>query len=377
MDFELTDEQKDIQKAAKEFAQGEFDPDLALELDQSGKFPVSIWKKAAQLGFIGMHYPEEFGGQGCGFFENLLVTESFCAVDSGIGSALSTVDLGSEIILKFGSHEQKRQFLLPLTRGERLLSIAFGESEDGRDVTAISTIAEKRKDGYSVHGKKNFVLNASLADSFITLCKESNEGWITLMIGRERKGLEVHPIEKMGLRMTSFGDLLLEEVLESAGNLIGREGEGIAHVHHCYQAMGLRSAAQALGTSQGALDRAIQHAKQREQFGRKLSQFQAIRHKLADMAVSVEVARWLTYKSATEYDQGKIEPGSLSVTQLEVGRRLVAIVDEALQIFGGYGYMAEEAIEHYFRDAWAIGIELGTEEEQKDSIAEIILGPHQ
>jgi alkylation response protein AidB-like acyl-CoA dehydrogenase len=377
MDFALTDEQKDIQKAAKEFAQGEFDPDLALELDQSGKFPVSIWKKAAQLGFVGIHYPEEFGGQGCGLFETLLVIESFCTVDSGIGSALSTVDLGSEVILKFGSHEQKRQFLLPLARGEKLLSVAFGESEDGRDFTAISTTAEKRKDGYSVHGKKCFVLNASLADSFITLCKESMEGWITLMIERERKGLEVRPIEKMGLRMTSFGDLLFEGVLESPGNRIGREGEAMAHVHHCYQAMGLRNAAQALGTSQGALDRAIQHAKQREQFGRKLSQFQAIRHKLADMAVGVEVARWLTYKSATEYDQGKIDPGFLSVTQLEVGRRLVAIVDEALQIFGGYGYMAEEAIEHYFRDAWAIGVELGTEEEQKDSIAEMILGPHQ
>ena len=151
----------------------------------------------------------------------------------------------------------------------------------------------------------------------------------------------------------------------------------MAHVRHCHQATGLRNAAQALGTSQGALDRAVQHAKLREQFGRKLSQFQAIRHKLADMAVGVEVSRWLTYKSATEFDQGRIGPGFLSVTQLEVGRRLVAIVDEALQIFGGYGYMAEEAIEHYFRDAWAIGVELGTEEEQKDSIAEIILGPHQ
>jgi len=376
MDFELTDEQKDIQKAAKEFAQGEFDPDLALELDQSGKFPVSIWKKAAQLGFIGIHYPEEFGGQECGLFENLLVTEAFCTIDSGIGSALSTADLGSEVILKFGSHEQKRQFLLPLARGEKLLSIALGESEDGTDFTTISTTAEKRKDGYSVRGKKSFVLNASLADSFATLCKESTEGWITLMIEREREGLEVHPIEKMGLRMTSFGDLLFNGVLASPGNRIGQEGEGMVHVHHCYQAMGLRNAAQALGTSQGALDRAIQHAKQREQFGRKLSQFQAIRHKLADMAVSVEVSRWLTYKAATEYDRGKTESGFLSVTQLEVGRRLVATVDEALQIFGGYGYMAEEAIEHYFRDAWAIGVELGTEEEQKDSIAENILGPH-
>jgi alkylation response protein AidB-like acyl-CoA dehydrogenase len=132
--------------------------------------------------------------------------------------------------------------------------------------------------------------------------------------------------------------------------------------------MGLKSAAQALGTAQGAFDRAMQYAKQREQFGRKLSQFQAIRHKLADMAASIEVTRWLTYKAATEYDQEKVDPGFFSIAQLEVGRRLISVVDEALQIFGGYGYIAEQAIEHYFRDAWAIGVGLGTEEEQKDEI---------
>ena len=373
MDFELSDEQKDVQKAAKEFGQGEFDPDLVLELDQKGKFPESIWKKAAQLGFIGIHYPEEFGGQGLGIFENLLVIEEFCMVDSGIGSALSTVDLGSEVILKFGSKEQKKQLLTPLTKGERRLGIAFTESEDGRGLTAISTIAEKRIDGYSIHGEKSFVLNASLADSFITLCQEPKEGWITLIVEREIEGIEVYPIEKMGLRMISFGNLLFKKVLVQLGNRIGREGEGMAHVNHYYQAMGLKSAAQALGTAQGAFDRAIQYGKQREQFGRKLSQFQVIRHKLADMAVSIEVARLLTYKSAIEFDHGKINPDSLSMAQLEVGRRLMGVVDEALQIFGGYGYMAEQAIEHYFRDAWAIAVDLGNEEELKDRIAERIL----
>ncbi len=139
--------------------------------------------------------------------------------------------------------------------------------------------------------------------------------------------------------------------------------------------MALRSAAQGLGTAQGAFDRAMQHAKQREQFGRKLSQFQIIRHKLADMAVRIEGARWLTYKSAIEFDHGRMHPGSLLMAQLEAGRRLMGVVDEALQIFGGYGYTAEQAIEHYFRDAWAIGVDLGTEEEQKDAIAEILLGP--
>src|SRR4030043_1655839 len=161
MDFELSDEQKDVQRAAREFAQGEFDPDLALELDQSGKFPESIWKKAARLGFIGIHYPEELGGQGLGLFENVLVIEAFCRTDSGIGSALSTVDLGSEVILKFGSHEQKKNFLTPLTKGEKRLGVAFAESEDEKDLSSISTVSARKGEEYSVRGKKRFVVNAS------------------------------------------------------------------------------------------------------------------------------------------------------------------------------------------------------------------------
>ncbi len=375
MNFELSDEQKDVQRAAREFAQGEFDPDLALELDQSGKSPESLWKKAAQLGFIGIHYPEEFGGQGLGFFENVLAIEAFCRVDSGMGSALSMADIGSEVLLKFGSKDQKERFLFPLTKGAKRMSVAFAESEDGQDLSSISTVSERRGEKYFLRGEKRFVLNASLADSFITLCKEPEEGWITLIVEREREGIAVYPIEKMGLRMIPFGDLGFSEVRVPLESRIGNGGEGMTHVHHCHQVMGLRSAAQALGTAQGAFDRAMGHAKQREQFGRKLSQFQAIRHKLADMAADIEVARWLTYKSATEYDRGMMDPDFLSITRLEAGRRLVRVVDEALQIFGGYGYMAEQAIEHYFRDAWAIGVELGTEEEQKDVIAEIMLGP--
>jgi alkylation response protein AidB-like acyl-CoA dehydrogenase len=374
MDFELSDEQKDIQKAAMEFAQGEFDPDIALELDQSRRFPESIWKKASQLGFIGLHYPEEFGGQGLGLFENILVIETFCRVDSGIGSALSSVDLGSEVILKFGSYEQKKNLLSSLAKGERRLSIAFAESEDERDFTSISTIAEKRGEEYFIQGKKRFIRNGPLADIFIVLCKEPVEQWITLLVEREKDGIEVLPIEKMGLRMVPFSDFNFNGVRISHMNRVGSDGDGMIQVKYCYQAMGVRSMAQALGVAQGGFDRAIQYAKQREQFSRKLSQFQVIQHKLADMAVSIEVSRWLTYKSAIEFDQERLDSGFISIAQLEVGRRLIGVVDEALQIFGGYGYMVEQAIEHYFRDAWAIVLELGTEEELKDSIAERLLG---
>jgi len=255
------------------------------------------------------------------------------------------------------------------------MSIAFAESEDGQDLSSISTVSELRGEEYFLHGRKRFVLNATLADSFITLCKAPGEGWITLIVERQQDGIAVYPIEKMGLRMIPFGDIGFSEVPVPLESRIGNTGEGMAHVHHCRQVTGLRTAAQALGTAQGALERAMQHARQREQFGKKLSQFQAIRHKLADMAVDIEVTRWLTYKAAIEYDRGKTDHGFLSMTRLEAGRKLVRVVDEALQIFGGYGYIAEQAIEHYFRDAWAIRAELGTEEDQKDIIAEIMLGP--
>jgi alkylation response protein AidB-like acyl-CoA dehydrogenase len=375
MDFELSDEQKDVQKAATEFAKGEFDPDLALELDRIGQFPESIWKKACQLGFIGIHYPEEFGGQGLGLFENLLVMEAFCKVESGIGSALSMVDLGSEVILRFGSKEQQKKFLPPLVRGEKRLSTAFAESEDGKDFSSISTVVEKNGEGYILQGEKKFVLMASVANAFLVLCKESTNKMSTFIVEKEKEGIEIHPIEKMGLRIIPFGDLHFKETPIHLDQRIGNVGDGMMHVNHCFQVGGLRSTAQALGIAQGAFDRAMQHAKQREQFGRKLSQFQAIRHKLADMLVNIEAARWMTYKAAFDHDLGVNDPESLVIAQLEVGRRSISVVDEALQIFGGYGYIAETAIEHYFRDAWAIGVELGTEEELKDIVADRILGP--
>jgi alkylation response protein AidB-like acyl-CoA dehydrogenase len=374
MDFNLSEEQKDVQKAAKDFAQGEFDPDLALELDRYGRFPESIWKKACQLGFIGLHYPEDCGGQGLGMFESLLVVESFCRVESGIGSALSVVDLGAEILLRYGSREQKKNFLAPLIKGEKRLCTAFAESEDGKDLSSIVTVAEKKGEGYLLRGEKKFVLMAPLADIFLTLCREPSDGVSTFLVEREDEKIETRPIEKMGLRMIPYGDLHLKEVSVPLHHRIGEGNDGMIHAHLCFQANGLRCAAQALGTAQGAFDRAMQHAQQREQFGKKLSQFQAIRHKLVDMAVSLEVARSLTYKAALDYDRGMTDSGSLLLAPLEVGRRLISVVDEGIQIFGGYGYISETAIEHYFRDAWASGMELGTEEEQKDVIAERMLG---
>ena len=375
MDFSLSAKQKNLQWAAGEFARGEFQPDLAMKLDQAGDFPESVWKKACGLGLIGVHYPREFGGSGLGIFETVLVTEALSRVDAGFGNVLASVDAGSEIILRFGTPEQKEKILPPLTKGDRRLSVAASETEDESDFTSSPTKAEKRTDGYILRGTRRFIPNATFADRFILLCHEPGEGMVTLMVGKGQEGVGVRPIEKMGLRLTPSGDIDLREVRVSFENRVGREGEGGLHFDHYHQERGLRNIAEALGAAQGAFDRAMQYGKQREQFGRRLSQFQIIRHKLAEMAAGLNVVRSLTYRAAGDYDRERLTPGSLAIARMEARNVLVRSVDEALQIFGGYGYMSDQEIERCYRDAWALAAELGTEEEQKDVIAREILGP--
>lgn len=373
MDFELTQIQQEIQKAARDFAKGEFDPDLTFQLDQNAEFPISIWKKASRLGLIGIHYPDEFEGEGLGFLEKILVVEELCKADSGIGSALNTVDLGSSIIQKFGSSDQKKQFLAPLANGEKMLSIGFAESEAKSDYSSFITTAKRVGQEYILNGKKRFVPNAFSADAFIVLCRESKEGWITLIL-EKKDGVKISPVSKMGLKMVRFGDLEFSGARVPFENRLGGEDEGLLHASNLYHETGLRSAAQALGISQGALEKATEFAKQRKTFGKKLSEYQVIRHKLADIAIGIEVARWLTYKAASDYDKGKFNLDYFAITQAEVGSRLTKMLYDSTQIFGGIGYMAEMDIEHYFRDAMTIAVDLGAEEELKDTIADKIIG---
>ena len=186
--------------------------------------------------------------------------------------------------------------------------------------------------------------------------------------------MEVHPFDKMGLRMIPSGDLYLKDTRVSFENRLGKKGEGIDLFQYFHQVMGLKSLGQALGVIGGAFDRAVKYSNQRQQFGRKLSQFQVIQHKLADMGVGSEVARWLTYRAAAVFDKKEMDPKPLLIAQIEVGKRMAWAVDEALQIFGGYGYIAEQEIEHFYRDAWAIRSLLGTEEELRDLLSQKILG---
>lgn len=375
MNFDLSHRQRNLQWAALEFARGEFAPDLAMALDRSGRFPETVWKKAGQLDLIGVHYPREFGGLGLGILETVLVIESLCRVDSGFGSALASVDLGSEIILKFGKEEQKEKFIRPVVKAHKLLTVVAPESEVEKTVSVTSTRSHNHGEKYFLCGADEFVVNAPSADDFVVICYDAKEGWTTLLLEASQEGILIIPVEAMGLRMVQGGSVTFQDVQVGAGNRVGGEGAGAIHRSHFHQERRLKTLAQGLGAAQGAFDRALQYSKDREQFGRRLSQLQIIRHKLAEMAAGIEVLRCLIYKAAFDYDHGKLEPVLLAIAEIETGRRLIRIVDETIQIFGGHGYMSEQGVERCYRDAWALAALFGTEEEKKDVIAQKIVGP--
>jgi len=381
MDFELTDEQRDIQRAAREFAQGEFDRELALELERDHAFPKSIWKKACELGFIGLHFPEAYGGQGLGILENTLVVEEFCRQDSGIGIALSLADFSSEVILRFGNEVQKQKYLPSVIRGEAISAGAYTEPDHGSDITRMSTTAIRERQYYIINGTKTFITNGTLADHFVVLCQTSPEadpayrGMCTILVERGTPGFEATELgDKMGIRMTSTAELSFSDVRVPVENLIGQENRGFYQVLEFFDESRIEIAAQALGIAQGAFERALAYAKERRQFGQRIVDFQVTQHKLADMYTKLETARLLTYKAAWNFDLGRIDPLLTSMAKMHAGRVSVEIADEAIQIFGGYGYITEYEVERFYRDAKIMEIYEGTREIQKNTIASSLIG---
>lgn len=381
MNFELTGEQKDIQKAAREFAQGEFDKEKILEWEQNHTFPKELWKKACKLGFVGIHFPEEYGGQGYGITENILIVEELCRKDSGVGIALSLVDFSSEVVLRFGTHEQKKKYLIPVTQGEFISAGAYTEPDHGSDITLMATTALKQGDSFVINGTKTFITNGTFADFFVVLCqtdsnaKPSYRGQCTILVEKGTKGLETTEITpKMGIRMTSTVELSFNDVKVPLTHLLGKENKGFYQVLEFFDESRIEIAAQALGIAQGAFDRALDYAKQREQFGKKLVDFQITQHKLADMATKIETARLLVYKAAWNYDQKRIDPKLTSMAKMFSAKTAVEVADEAIQIFGGYGYMTEYEVERFYRDAKITEIYEGTKEIQKNTIASALIG---
>ena len=381
MDFELTKSQKEIQKAAREFAKGEFAKELALEMDKKHEFPTKIWKKACDLGFVGVHFPEAYSGQDLGVLENVIIADEFCARDSSIGSAVMLSAFASECVLRFGSDELKQKFLPPVAEGQMLSACAFTEPGRGSDITALDTAAVRDGNEWVIDGAKTFITNGGMAGFYSVMCQTDADcqppyrGISLILVEADRDGVHVGDVgEKLGIHMVATTELNLKKVRVPASNLIGEEGKGFDQVLEFFDESRILIAAQALGTAQGAYNRALAYVKEREQFGRKIAQFQVTQHKLADMATKIELARLLTYKAAWNFDQGRIDPKLTAMAKMYAARTAVEVADEAIQLLGGYGYMTEYEVERFYRDAKIMELYEGNRQAQKNTIARAVLG---
>ena len=382
MEFELTKEQQQIQKAVRDFVKGEFKKDAILELEEKHEYPAKMWKKAAELGFIGIHFPEEYSGQGMGVMENILVAEELCRGDSSVGACLMLADFASEIVLHFGSESQKKTWLPKVAEGEVLSCGAFTEPDHGSDITFMDTSAVRDGDEWVINGSKIFITNGGpLAGFYSVLCQTnpdaqpSHRGMSLILVEADRPGVSTASVGvKMGIRMMHTAEVTFKDVRVPAENLIGEENRGFYQVLEFFDESRILIAAQGLGTAQGAFDRALDYVKSREQFGRKIAKFQITQHKLADMATKIEMARLLTYKAAWNFDQGRIDPKLTSMAKMVAGRTAVEVADEAIQLMGGYGYMLEYEVERFYRDAKICELYEGTKEIQKNTIASALVG---
>ena len=381
MDFELSREQKDIVKAAKEFAEGEF-PDRAEEFDRDESFDEAIFKKAADLGFVGTFIKEEYEGSGMGILEYCLIFEEFAAVDPGIAVAILISSYGAEIIQEFGSEEQKKKYLPPLVKGEAIMGAAFTEPDAGSDLAgATLTTAIREGDEYIINGSKMFITNGDRADYLICFVQTDPDNpsrharHSMIMVETDRQGFESnHLTGKLGVRASDTAELSFNNVRVPASNLVGKLGDGFIEAMHLFNLDRIIVAAQAVGTARAALEESIKHVKKRTAFNAPLSSFQSIQFKIADMFSWIQAGRNLVYEAAWRVDSGTIDQKLIAAAKSFCGQMAVKCTDMALQMHGGYGYLAEYKVQRLFRDAKITEIYEGTTEVEKIIMARNLLG---
>ncbi|MCX8022030.1 MAG: acyl-CoA dehydrogenase family protein [Syntrophorhabdaceae bacterium] len=377
--MDLTDEQKDIVKAAREFAEAEF-RDRAKEFDEKEEFDLSIAKKACEYGFVGTFIKEEYGGAGLGFLEHSLITEQFWRVDPGCGQAICSYSFGAEMVQAFGTEEQKRKYLPPIPKGEKMIAFAITEPDAGSDVTMVKTKAERVGDRYIINGSKMFITNGCLADYMLVFAlthpqeQDVHKRHSIIMVDTKTPGYEANKIHgKMGIRASNTAEVSFNNVEVPVENLIGQEQRGFYQLMDFFNKTRNHVAAQGVGVAQGALELAISHVKKRKAFGGTLSRLQGVQFKIAEMATRIEAARSLYWRSAWLLDHGKVEPSLISMAKWFAGETAVYVTNEALQLHGGYGYIAEYDIQRFYRDAKIVEIYEGSKEVEKAVIASELL----
>ncbi|HVO37149.1 MAG TPA: acyl-CoA dehydrogenase family protein [Candidatus Acidoferrum sp.] len=376
MEFKLTPEQQEIKRAVKEFAEKEFTPELALEYDKKEDFPTSLYKKAAQLGFTSMRIPEQYCGQGLGVLEDCIVVEELCRAEPGLGVAVSLGNLMiPDVLLKHGNEGQKNKYIPPLAKGDKIAAAAFSEPEHGSDITRMDSTAVKNGSEWIINGDKQFITNATTADTYIILCQTdpnaqpSYRGQSLFLAEKGMTGLEATKLHgKMGIRPCVTGSLAMCDLKLPETNVVGDVGKGFYYTLELFDGTRITVAAQAVGTAQGAFERALAYAKTRKQSGQPIINFQGVSHKLAEMAIKIESARLLTYKAAWLYDKEKPNAVATSMAKAYAGRIAMEVTDDAIQVFGGYGYLADYHVERYHRCAKITEIYEGTTEVQKNTI---------
>ena len=378
MDFSLTEEQELIQKTAREFAAKEVEP-IAAEIDATGRVPIENFRKMGELGLLGLLVPEEYGGSGADTVSFVLAVEEISKACASTG-AMMAIHNGVVCLplLLFGTEEQKRKYLPDLAAGRLIGAFALTEPEAGSDAAAIRTRAVRDGDHYVLRGTKHFITNGAIADLVIVFATVDpslrHKGITAFIVEKGTPGFSAGKEEvKMGIRGTNTSELIFDECRIPAENRLGEEGQGFKIALSVLDTGRIGIAAQSLGIAERAYEEALNYAKRREQFGQPIARFQAIQWMLADMATRIEAARLLTYNAALKRDSGERFTKEASMAKLYASETAVWVVDRAVQIHGGYGYMKGYVVERLYRDARITAIYEGTNEIQRLVIANQLL----
>lgn len=381
MDFTFSTEQEMVRDLCRNFAKNEILP-IAEELDKTGHFPYEVWKKMAGLGICGIPIPEEYGGGGLDWLSMIIAIEEISRGDASLGnSLLDSVTLPMNLLYSFGAEEQKKKWLIPLATGEKIGAFGLTESQAGSDTSAIQTRAVLEEEEWVINGTKQFITNAGLKhNSLVIIAAVTGEG----EKGRKKVSNFIIPTgvggfnfgqryKKMGYRSSETRELIFDNCYIPKENILGNPDKGIAQFLMVLQTSRIGFAAHSVGLAQAILDVSLSYAKEREQFGRTIGKFQAIRFKLADMLTEIELARLMVYKAAWQKDQGENYFATSTFAKLFASETAKRCADRGVQIHGGYGLMDEYPISRYWREVKFEEILEGTSEIQRLNLARRVL----